>query len=137
MRLCEKCLKNLEKIKGNLEVSLNDEPDKFEYLEKKQKIGSRYQASIPSLLKKMQKKDEENSKEKKHGFIKVNSGENSVKDLQFQTLVCEVQRIFGILVTTEKLCYVLTFFNNNVEECMKHLRNDKEAWLQFMNNLKS
>ena len=146
-RLCDNCLKNIQTIKDNFCVSLSDDPDKFEYLEKKGKLGPRYQAVIPDKVpdserRKAIQEQKENLKISNFNNIKMNSGDNPIENSKFSELCIVVKKMFSekkmeINLTTEKLCFILRFFNNNVEECIKYLSNDKEAWFQFMNHLKT
>ena len=144
-RLCEKCLKNIEKLKKYMEVSLLDEPDHFEYIEKKPKVGPRHQAKIPNIevkpIEDQNKKVDLGKKELKNkkyktGFIKLNSADKQIDSKTFQNLISEIRKMFGSKITIDKICYVLNFFNYNAEECMKHLRTGHDVWFSFLNDLK-
>lgn len=144
-RLCEKCLKNIEKLKKYMEVSLLDEPDHFEYIEKKPKVGPRHQAKIPNLevkpIEEKNKKEDLGKKElqnkkNKTGFLKLNTADNQIDSKTFQSLTSEIRKMFGSKITIDKICYVLNFFNYNAEECMNHLKTGHDVWFSFLNNLK-
>lgn len=139
-RLCERCFEELPVISQNFQIKLRDEPDKFEYFEKKQKIGERFQAKIPEIQRKSQKVGDFSTFSLRNpALIKVNSPKpqgNEEKNEVFESFAEKAQKCLEMKVSVEKLAYLLTLFDYNYEECLKQIENNRKAFANFVNYFK-
>ena len=137
MRLCQNCLFNLDSINGALELGIMDNSDIYYVIENKRRIGPSYQAKIPEMKANDQEKDQK-KENKNRGFIKLNYDGNKISNDQLKIVFEEFQKIFGehLKLTVEKVCYILTIFHYDVDDCFNHLRNNGIAWHNFIKFLK-
>lgn len=134
-RLCHNCLDNIDSLKDNFTISLQDQPDKFEYLEKKQKIGKRYQANIPEIIENTKNKNNLCSKFQENRMLQINAGQPFLEDKNFKEFTLKFNQIFGVNIPFIKIRYILMLFNNNVEVCLTQINNDKDSWYRFIKDI--
>ena len=130
--ICEECLDNL--LQEKIEIPPNEEDL---ILNKKIGIGEKFQAEIPDISKKTHSKytSHKDNLYANYQFIEMNSIKKVIPETKLIFFKQNLQKLFfkRKKMTDEKIFYILTIFDFEVDKCLLYLNNHQKAWSAFFN----
>ena len=123
MAMCIECIEDFSS--QNLEIAILNEEDAYEYVEMKKRIGNSFQAEIPE-----QSFHQPNIRNSKSSNLK---SKIVLNNNPWKTFKKNIQKLFPSLkFSDEKLLYLLSLFQYEMEKCLAHMNKHRKEWLTLL-----